>query len=244
MNKRVVITGLGVLTSLGKDKNTFWNNIINGKSGIKKISKFDTRDISSKIAAEITDFTPGDYIPPKKARRIAVFAQYAIFTALQALKDANLKITEKNAEGIGTLIGSGIGGIEVFEEQIERLIRKGPKRVSPFFIPMMISNMASGQISIYTGAKGPNSNSVTACASGTTAIGEALEIIKRGDAQAMIAGGTEATITPSAVAGFSNMKALSTKNNEPEKASRPFDAERDGFVIGEGCGIVILEELE
>lgn len=244
MDKRVVITGLGVLTSLGKEKESLWNNLINGKSGIKEITKFDTAEFSSRVAAEITDFDPVGYIDLKDTKRIGLFTQYAVVTAINALKDANLEVTDKNAEEVGVLIGSGIGGIEVFEEQVEKLITKGPRRVSPFFIPMMISNMASGHVSIFTGAKGPNSNAVTACASGTTAIGEAMEMIKRGDARVMIAGGTEAAITPSALAGFANMKALTGRNDEPEKASRPFDAERDGFVIGEGCGIIIMEELE
>jgi len=271
MGRRVVITGLGVVTSLGDTVEEFWNNIINGKSGISRISKFDVSEYPSQIASEIGDFNPDEYISPKDARRLALFTQYAIFGAQRALKDAGLEINENNAEQVGVLIGSGIGGIEVLEEQIEKLLSKGPKRVSPFFIPMMISNMASGNVSIYTGAKGPNSNAVTACASGTTAIGEAMEMIKRGDADIMIAGGTEASITPSALAGFGNMKALSSRNAEPERASRPFDADRDGFgnmkalssrnaeperasrpfdagrdgfVIGEGAGILILEELE
>lgn len=244
MSRRVVITGLGVVTSLGFDIETFWNNIINGKSGIKKITKFDTEEFSSKVGAEITNFNIGEYIEPKDARRIGVFTQYAIAAAQKALKDSAFKIDDNNAREIGVLMGSGIGGIEVFEEQVERLIKKGPRKVSPFFIPMMISNMASGQVSIYTGAKGPNSNAVTACASGTTAIGEAAEIIKRGDAQVMIAGGTEGAITPSGVAGFASLKALTTRNDEPTRASRPFDRERDGFVIGEGSGVVILEGLE
>ncbi len=244
MGRRVVITGLGVVSSLGNTVEEFWNNIINGRSGISRISKFDVSEYPSQIASEIRDFNPDEFISPKDAKRLALFTQYAIFAAKKALEDAGLEINEENADKIGVLIGSGIGGIEVLEEQIEKLITKGPKRVSPFFIPMMISNMASGNVSIYTGAKGPNSNAVTACASGTTAIGEAMEMIKRGDADIMIAGGTEASITPSALAGFGNMKALSTRNDEPEKASRPFDAERDGFVIGEGGGILILEELE
>lgn len=244
MGRRVVITGLGVVSSLGNTVEEFWNNIINGRSGISRISKFDVSEYPSQIASEIRDFNPDEYISPKDAKRLALFTQYAIFAAKKALEDAGLEINEENADKVGVLIGSGIGGIEVLEEQIEKLITKGPKRVSPFFIPMMISNMASGNVSIYTGAKGPNSNAVTACASGTTAIGEAMEMIKRGDADIMIAGGTEASITPSALAGFGNMKALSTRNDEPEKASRPFDAERDGFVIGEGGGILILEELE
>lgn len=244
MDRRVVITGLGVVSSLGMSADEFWNNILNGKSGVSRIEKFDTSEFSSQIGAEIKGFSPERYINPRDAKHIAMFTQYAIFAAITAVENSGLNITEENAEKIGVLIGSGIGGIEVFEKQIERLIKKGPRRVSPFFIPMMISNMASGHVSIFTGAKGPNSNAVTACASGTTAIGEALESIKRGDADVMIAGGTEASITPSSVAGFSNMKALSFRNDEPEKASRPFDAERDGFVIGEGSGVIVLEELE
>ncbi|MFY9496361.1 MAG: beta-ketoacyl-ACP synthase II [Halanaerobiales bacterium] len=244
MERRVVITGLGVVTSLGNTVEELWNNIINGKSGISRITKFDVTEYPSQIASVVKDFSPEEYIPAKEAKRLALFTQYAVFAAHKALEDSGLEINEENAEKIGVLIGSGIGGIEVLEEQIERLITKGPRKISPFFIPMMISNMASGNVSIYTGVKGPNSNAVTACASGTTAIGEAMEMIKRGDADIMIAGGTEASITPSALAGFGNMKALSTRNDEPEKASRPFDAERDGFVIGEGGGIVILEELE
>lgn len=244
MERRVVITGLGVVTSLGTTVEELWNNIINGKSGISRITKFDVTEYPSQIASVVKDFSPEEYIPAKEAKRLALFTQYAVFAAHKALEDSGLEINEENAEKIGVLIGSGIGGIEVLEEQIERLITKGPRKISPFFIPMMISNMASGNVSIYTGVKGPNSNAVTACASGTTAIGEAMEMIKRGDADIMIAGGTEASITPSALAGFGNMKALSTRNDEPEKASRPFDAERDGFVIGEGGGIVILEELE
>ncbi len=244
MSNRVVITGLGVVTSLGNTIDEFWNNIINGKSGVKKITKFDSEDFSTQIAAEISDFDPSEFIDKKSARRMGLFTEYVIVAAQRALNDAGLNINEENATDVGVLVGSGIGGIEVIEEQIKRMIERGPRRVSPFFIPMMISNMASGQVSIYTGAKGPNSNAVTACASGTTAIGEAVEIIKRGDARAMIAGGTEAAVTKSAVAGFGNMKALSTRNDEPEKASRPFDKDRDGFIIGEGSGIVVLEELD
>lgn len=244
MSNRVVITGLGLITSLGMTIDEFWNNIINGKSGVTEITKFDTTDYPSKIGAEIKDFSPGEYIDSKEAKRMALFTQYAVVSAFKALEDAGLKIDDEIAEETGVLIGSGIGGIEVLEDQLGKLITRGPRRISPYFIPMMISNMASGQVSIYTGAKGPNNNAVTACASGTTAIGEAFEMIKRGDARVMIAGGTEASIAQSALAGFSSMKALSTRNDEPAKASRPFDAERDGFVIGEGSGIIILEELE
>ncbi len=244
MSKRVVITGLGVLTSLGMEIEEFWNNIISGKSGIKKIEKFDTAEYPSKIGAEISDYQAEKYIDNKEAKRLALFTQYAVITARAAIKDAGLVIDDQVADQVGVAVGSGIGGIEVLEDQIGKLIKKGPKRVSPFFIPMMISNMASGQVAIDTGARGPNINTVTACASGNSAIGEAMEIIKRGDARVMIAGGTEASITPVAVAGFSSMKALTTSNEQPERASRPFDAERDGFVIGEGCGIVIIEELD
>ncbi|MFW5984879.1 MAG: beta-ketoacyl-ACP synthase II [Halanaerobiaceae bacterium] len=244
MGKRVVITGLGQITSLGETVAEFWNNLIEGNSGIKKITRFDISDYPSKIGAQIDNFDSSAYVGKKEARRMALFTEYAVVAGQIALEDSGLKIDESNANQTGILVGSGIGGIEVLEEQIERLHNRGPRRVSPFFIPMMISNMASGQLAILTGAKGPNSNTVTACASGTTAIGEAAEIIKRGDAEAMVAGGAEGSITPSAIAGFSNMKALSTNNEYPEKASRPFDKNRDGFVIGEGSGMIILESLE
>jgi len=244
MSNRVVITGLGVVSSLGMEIDEFWNNIKNGKSGISKIEGFDTEGFSSQIGAEIKEFNPEKYIDRKDAKRMAKFTQYAVFAAMRALEDAGLDITDELAHETGVLIGSGIGGIEVFEKQMERLVKRGPRRISPFFIPMMISNMAAGQVAIYTNAKGPNSNEVTACASGSHSIGEAMEIIKRGDAKVMISGGAEASITPSAVAGFSNMKALSTRNDEPQKASRPFDKERDGFVIGEGSGILVLEDYE
>ena len=244
MNKRVVITGVGQVTSLGNDIEEFWSNIKNGKSGVSKITNFDPSDFSSKIASEVNDFDSSDYINKKDAKRMGRFTEFAVVSAKKALNNANLEITEELSELSGVIIGSGIGGIEVMEEQIERLVNRGPRRVSPFFIPMMISNMAAGQVAIHIGAKGPNSNAVTACASGTTAIGEAFEIVKRGDAEVMVAGGTEGAVAPSAVAGFSSMKALSTRNDEPKKASRPFDKNRDGFVIGEGCGMVVMESLE
>ncbi len=245
MSKRVVVTGLGVLTSLGDSKAEFWDNIITGKSGISEIEKIDNiEEYPSRIGGEIKEFDPSCFIDRKERRRMAVFTQYAVYTALKALEDAELEITPELAEETGVIVGSGIGGVEVLEEQICRLYERGPGRVSPFFIPMMISNMAAGQVSIYLGAKGPNNNPVTACASGTHAIGDASEIIRRGDARIMVAGGTEASICPSALAGFGSMKALSTRNDEPEKASRPFDKKRDGFVIAEGSGMVILEEYE
>ncbi len=244
MSKRVVITGAGVVHSLGTELDEFWENIKAGKSGISKIENFDASDFPSQIGAELKDFDPGEYIDRKEAKRMALYSQYAIVSAMKALENADLDITDEIADRTGVIVGSGIGGIEVFEEQVAKLNKRGPRRVSPFFIPMMISNMAAGNVAIYSGAKGPNMNTVTACASATTAIGEAFETIKRGAADIMIAGGTEASITPSAVAGFGNMKALSTRNDDPEKASRPFDKDRDGFVIGEGSGIVILETLE
>lgn len=244
MEKRVVITGAGVVHALGNELDEFWENIVSGKSGISKIEGFDVEEFPSQIAAEIKDFDPGDYIDRKEAKRMALYTQYAIVSSLKALENADLELTDEIADRAGVIVGSGIGGIEVFEEQVKKLHKRGPRRVSPFFIPMMISNMAAGNVAIYANAKGPNLNTVTACASGTSAIGEAFETIKRGAADIMIAGGTEAAITPSALAGFGNMKALSTRNDDPQSASRPFDKDRDGFVMGEGAGIVILEELE
>jgi 3-oxoacyl-[acyl-carrier-protein] synthase II len=244
MSKRVVITGAGVVHALGTELEEFWENIKAGKSGVSKIENFDASDFPSQIGAELKDFDPGEYIERKEAKRLALYSQYAIVSAMKALENAELEITDEIADRTGVIVGSGIGGIEVFEEQVAKLNKRGPRRVSPFFIPMMISNMAAGNVAIYSGAKGPNMNTVTACASATTAIGEAFETIKSGAADIMIAGGTEASITPSAVAGFGNMKALSTRNDEPQKASRPFDKDRDGFVIGEGAGIMILETLE
>lgn len=244
MSKRVVITGCGVISALGQDVSTFWNNILNGKSGVSYIESFDVSDYTTKFAAEVKDFNPELFMDKKDAKRADRFAQFGVAAAKLALKDANLEITEENANRIGVYVGSGIGGLQTWEEQHETLLKKGPRRVSPFFIPMMIANMASGLISIMTGAKGPNSAPISACATGTHAIGDALHFIRRGEADVMIAGGTEATIRPTALAGFNSARALSTRNDAPEKASRPFDAERDGFVMGEGAGVVILESLD
>lgn len=244
MEKRVVITGAGVVHALATEVEEFWEKIAAGESGVSKIENFDASEFPSQIAAEIKDFDPGKYIDRKEAKRMALYSQYAIVSSLKALEDAGLELTDDIAERAGVIMGSGIGGIEVFEEQVEKLHKRGPRRISPFFIPMMIANMAAGNVAIYANAKGPNMNTVTACASGTSAIGEAFETIKRGAADIMIAGGTEAAISPSALAGFGNMKALSTRNDEPQKASRPFDKDRDGFVMGEGAGVLILEELE
>jgi len=244
MGNRVVITGCGVITSLGQDVQTFWGNILAGKSGVSKIESFDVSDYATKIAAEIKDFNPEEYMDKKDAKRADRFAQLGYAAAKRAIEHANLKITDENAHRVGVYVGSGIGGLQTFEEQHRILIEKGPKRVSPFFIPMMIANMASGLVSILTGAKGPNSAAISACATGTHAIGDAFHIIKRGQADVMIAGGTEASIRPTGLAGFNAARAMSTRNDEPEKASRPFDATRDGFVMGEGAGVVILESLD
>jgi len=241
---RVVITGMGVVTAVGLNVDEFWKNIISGKSGVSRIDSFDVEKISSKIAAQVKNFDPISYMDRKQTKRMDRFAQFAAAAALMALEDSGLKINSKNSCDIGVYIGSGVGGLMTLERQHKILLEKGPDRVSPFLIPMMISNMASAQVSILTGAKGPVSTTTTACAAGSNAIGDAFEIIKRGDAKVMIAGGAEASITPLGMAGFSAMHALSTRNDEPEKASRPFDRDRDGFVMGEGSGILILEDLQ
>lgn len=244
MKRRVVVTGIGVISPVGNDIDTFWDSIINGKSGVDYITQFDTEEYSVKIAAEVKNFSPEDYIEKKEIRRMDTFTQFAIAATKMAIKDANLTIDDSISERVGVYIGSGIGGLQTIEQQHKVLLEKGPKRVSPFFIPMLISNMASGQVSIVTGAKGPNYAPVSACATGTHAIGDAFLMIERGDADVMITGGAEASITPLAVAGFSSMRALSTRNEDPKKASRPFEKNRDGFIIGEGSGILILESLE
>lgn len=242
--KRVVITGAGVITPVGIGKETFWNNIKSGKSGVGPIESFDVSEYNTRIAAEVKDFDPSEYIDKKEARRMDRFVKFAVCAAKMALADAGIDIEKEDATRVGTFIGSGIGGISTFEEQYKVLLEKGPGRISPFFIPMMISNMAVGQVAIATGAKGPNLTTVSACASGSDAVGQAFYSVSRGDADVIITGGTEATISPTALAGFCSMKALSTKNDTPEKASTPFSADRDGFVMGEGAGIMIVEELE
>ncbi len=243
--RRVVVTGVGLITALGTGVEKSWSKIKAGESGIKKIEAFDTEKTLVKIAGEVTDFDPINFgIEKKEVKKLARNSQFAIAATKMALEDAKFEITEENADSIGTIVSSGIGGIEIFESQHITMLNKGGRRVSPFTIPAMISNMASGNIGIYTGAKGPNKSVVTACAAGTHSIGDAFEMIKSGRADAMIAGGTEACITEFAITGFANMKALSTKNDTPTKASRPFNVDRDGFVMGEGAGILILEELE
>ena len=243
--RRVVVTGVGLITSLGTGTEKSWEAIKAGKCGIKEIKSFDTTESAVKIAGEVTDFDPTEFgIEKKEIKKLARNTQFAIAAAKMALEDSGLIIDEKNATKVGTIVSSGIGGIEVFEEQYETMLGKGTRRISPFTIPAMINNMASGNVGIYFGAKGPNKAVVTACAAGTHSIGDSYEMIKSGKTDAMITGGTEACITKFAINGFANMKALSTRNDEPEKASRPFTADRDGFVMGEGAGILILEELE
>lgn len=244
MKRRVVITGVGVVSSLGNDADTFWKNLLEGKSGISRITSFDVTDYPTKIAGEIKDFNPEDYMDKKEIRRTDRFVQFGLAAAKMAVENAKLEITAENAERVGVYIGSGIGGLSTWEEQHQVLLEKGPRRVSPFFIPMLIANMASGAVSIQHGAKGPTSSAITACATGTNAIGDALRLIQYDHADVMITGGAEATIRPMAFAGFCSAKAMSTRNDEPEKASRPFDIGRDGFVMGEGAGVLILEELE
>lgn len=245
MNKqRVVITGIGMITPLGNDVKTTWDGIVGGHSGIGPLTRRDAEKFPVKVAGEAKGFDPANYIDKKEARKMDRFTQFAVAASLEAVHDAGIKVGENvDAERIGVWIGSGIGGMDTHEEQFRRFEEKGYKRVSPFFIPMMIPDMASGQVSILTGAKGVNACTVTACASGANSIGDAFKVIQRGDADVMIAGGTEAPITDLALAGFSSMTALSF-NPDPETASRPFDKNRDGFVMGEGAGILILESLE
>jgi 3-oxoacyl-[acyl-carrier-protein] synthase II len=243
VKRRVVVTGLGAVTPLGIGVEETWKNIKAGKSGIGKITKFDASTLPSQIAGEVKNFKPEEFMPAKLVSRIDTFIQYAIAGARMALEDAKLPLKDLGDE-VGVIIGVGMGGVGLIEHYTRVFDEKGYKRVSPFFIPMIIPNMAAGQVAILFGAKGPNSAVCTACAAGNYAIGEAFRIIREGKAKVMICGGTESIITPLCIAGFSVMKALSTRNEEPEKASRPFDAQRDGFVVAEGCGILILEDLE
>jgi len=242
--RRIVITGMGVVTSLGFGIDPFWENILAGKSGVSRITSFDASKFTTRIAAEIRGFNPADYMERREAKRMDRFVQFSVAATRMALANAGFIIDEQNACGVGVLIGSGIGGILTIEEQFKVLLEQGPDRISPFFIPKLISDMASGQVSITFGAKGPNSTVVTACATGTHALGDAYQIIRRSDAEAMIAGGAEAAISPLGLGGFCAARALSTRNDDPEGASRPFDATRDGFVMGEGAGVLILETLD
>ena len=244
-DRRVVITGLGVVTPLGHQVDTFWANLIGGQCGISKITRFDASQFDSRIAAEVKDFDPLPALPtPKEMRRTDRFSQFAVYAGWQALRDSGLDLDRVNRDEVGVFIGSGIGGLQTVSEQCKVLLERGPSRLSPFMIPMLISNMASGLFSIYHKLRGPNFATCSACATSNHALGEAWRTIKMGDAQVMFAGGAEATIVPVGIGGFCALKALSTRNDDPGHASRPFDKERDGFVMGEGAGMLVLEELE
>lgn len=246
MRRRVAVTGIGLITPLGTGNKKTWDAICEGRSGIRTIQRFDplAADLKTRIAGELVDFDPNNFMDPKDVRKTDPFIQYAISATKLALEDAQLEITEEFSPRIGTIIGTGVGGMETHYKTVVILEEKGPSRISPFFVPSIITNMAAGYVSICFNAKGPNSCTTTACAAGAHAIGFAASLIERGDADAMIAGGTEAPVLPLAIAGFNSMRALSTRNDEPHRASRPFDRERDGFIISEGAGILILEELK
>lgn len=244
INRRVVITGIGVVSPLGNSTEDTWASLIAGRSGVSGITRFDTSGHTVRFAAETKGFEPTRFVEKKELKKMDYFIFFAIAAAMEALADSGFKVTSDNAEDIGTYIGCGIGGFGVFEREHTKMLEGGPGRISPFFVPASIVNLASGYVSIYTGAKGPNSATATACSSGAHAIGDSFRIIERGDAVAMICGGTEGAITPMSVGGFAAMRALSTRNDDPSRASRPFDRDRDGFVIGEGAGILVLEELE
>ncbi|MCL0072008.1 beta-ketoacyl-ACP synthase II, partial [Peptococcaceae bacterium] len=244
MGKRVVVTGMGVISPIGTGLNKFWEALISGASGVDRITQFDASDYKVQIAGEVKDFNVGDYIDKKEARRMDRFVQFAVAASKMATDDAGLDLNNEDSERIGVVIGSGIGGISTVFEQSKILLERGPGRVSPLTVPMKIINMASGQVAMAFGFKGFNSSVVTACASSNNAIGDSFRLLKNGELDVIVTGGTEAAIVPISIAGFSAMKALSTYNDEPQKASRPFDAKRDGFVMGEGAGILVLETLE
>ncbi|HVP36352.1 MAG TPA: beta-ketoacyl-ACP synthase II [Terriglobales bacterium] len=244
MKRRVVITGIGIISPVGNSVEEFWEALKSGKSGIGKITRFDTSNFTTRIAAEVKGFDPLQYIDKKEARRMGLHEQYSMSTAAQAVQDAKLDSNSFDPDRAGSVIGSGIGGVDVIETQHSILLKDGPGRVSPFFVPMMIVDMSAGLVSIRYNLKGPNYATVSACASGAHAIADSFKIIQRGDAEVMVTGASESSITPLALAGFCSARALSTRNEEPEKASRPFDKQRDGFVMGEGSGMMILESLE
>ncbi len=244
MKRRIVITGVGLVTPCGIGIDNVWQDILNGKSGISRITRFDTTNFETKIAGEVKNFNPEDYIPPKDIRRMDLFIQYCLAATKIAIDDAGLNMEKEDSERVGVVVGTGLGGLPTLEKYHSILLERGPGRISPFFIPMLIANLAPGHIAMQHGIKGPNLCIVTACATGAHSIGDAFRIIQYGDADVMVAGGTEANLTPLTVGGFNAMKALSRRNDEPEKASRPFDKDRDGFVVAEGSGIVIMEELE
>ena len=241
---RVFVTGAGVISPLGNSTEEFWKRLIAGESGAGPITRFDAQQYGTRFACEVKDFNPEGVIDRKEAKRMDRFVQFAVAAAAEALRTSGLVLEAVNRDRVGVIIGSGIGGMETFESQHIVMLERGPSRVSPFFIPMMISDMASGQVSIQYGLRGPNFCTVSACASGAHAIGESLRLLRAGDADVIVTGGTEATITPMALAGFSSLRALSTRNDDPQKASRPFDKDRDGFVLGEGAGVLILETEE
>ena len=241
--RRVVVTGLGLVSPLGIGVDKSWSGLLQGRSGVRSITQFDASSFATKIAGEVDGFNPEDYIEPKEVKKMDRFIHFGVAASTMAMEDSGLKIDEQNAPRVGVYVGSGMGGLPAIEHYHKVLLEKGPRRITPFFIPMLIINLAAGQISIRFGAKGPNSAPATACATGSHAIGDAFKVIQRGDADAMIAGGTESCITSMGIGGFNAMKALSTRNDEPERASRPFDRDRDGFIMGEGSGILIIEEL-
>ena len=241
--KRVVVTGIGVVSAIGIGKATFLENLLAGRSGVHVIERFDITEYPVKIAAEVMGFDPGYFMDKKMSKRMDRYAQYGVAAAVMALEDSGYPVAE-DPYAVGALIGSGVGGLDTFLEQVEILLTKGPTRVSPFFIPMMIPNMASGCSSIILGLQGPVNSTCTACATGNNALGDAFNIIRRGDATAMFAGGAEAAVNPAGMSGFAALRALSTRNDDPEKACRPYDVDRDGFVMGEGAGVLVLEELE
>ena len=242
-HKRVVVTGIGAITPIGNTPDEYWEGLLSGRNGIGPITLFDASQHKSRIAGEVKGYDPHDYLDVKEAKRMDRFAQFAVSASLQAVRDARFVINELNAEQVGVIIGSGVGGIKVLEDQQTIYLNRGPDRCSPFMVPMMIANMAAGLTAIHTGAKGPNSCPVTACAAGSNGVGDAFRLVQRGYAQAMICGGAEAAITPLSMAGFAAARTLSRRNDEPARASRPFDRDRDGFVLGEGAGILLLEEL-
>ncbi|MEX1328741.1 MAG: beta-ketoacyl-ACP synthase II [Desulfobacterales bacterium] len=244
INRRVVITGMGLVTPLGIGVKPTWASVCAGQSGIGEITRFDCSAYATKIAAEVKDFKPQDFMPKKDARRVEPFIAYALAATRMAIEDSGLVIDSSNETRVGVITGCGLGGLRFMEDTVLRVSQEGPRRVSPFFIPMMIGNMAPGLISVHFGARGPNSSLATACAAGAHAVGNSYRLIQNGTADAMITGGTEGVISPSCIAGFNSMKALSTRNDEPQKASRPFDKDRDGFVVGEGGGILIIEALD
>jgi 3-oxoacyl-[acyl-carrier-protein] synthase II len=243
LNRRVVVTGMGLICGSGNTKEEVWSNLLAGRSGVGPVTHFDASAFPVRIASEVKNFDPFKFIEKKEVKKMDVFIHYAVAAAQEAMNDSGLRVTEANEERLGAYIGSGIGGFGVIEREHEKYLKGGPGKISPFFIPAAIVNLAAGQVSIRYGLKGPNSATCTACSTGAHAVGDSFRIIQRGDADAMVCGGAEAAITPMGVGGFAAMRALSTRNGDPEHASRPFDLDRDGFVIGEGAGILVLEEL-